>query len=435
MGNSNNTNEPPYKADASKSPDAKTAAKLQIISSGNSNPRLTLAELEYPSYLVNGNFEIEWCNQAAEKAFLGKGRALGTEIGERALFSSFFSAGQLHDAMGTDAVLRMHVAVAKQRMPKAALLAANSGIEADRSAEIARIYDQVEPIRTREIISTEVDLGASRGNELWFNLIACFFREGVLFSYTPAEDTSSALVSLLSRRDMVIRDILKTRKPYLTKLAVIVAELESSVKICAELPPEEYFELINSIWTILAVRLRKYFATHGKHVSDGAVYYFLPQPDSNYILNAVQCSQDMQEAVKEISRDWKARKNWLNDLKIKIGLEEGEEWFGVYQTPSHLEFTVLGDTINRTSRLSHFAAGGTSWATKSLLTRLSSADRSRIRYGVRYPRGVGEEVLVPSSYARIGDLIDLLDPTNHRLNDISGLTVTEILDVARSAKS
>ena len=56
------------------------------------------------------------------------------------------------------------------------------------------------------------------------------------------------LLALLARRDLVIRDLLRGRKPYMTPLAVLVADIQSSVKICAELPPEEYFELINQIW-------------------------------------------------------------------------------------------------------------------------------------------------------------------------------------------
>ena len=37
----------------------------------------------------------------------------------------------------------------------------------------------------------------------------------------------------------------------------------------------------------------KYYATHGKHVGDGIVYYFFPQPDCNYVLNAIECAWEM----------------------------------------------------------------------------------------------------------------------------------------------
>jgi len=72
----------------------------------------------------------------------------------------------------------------------------------------------------------------------------------------------------------------------------------------------------------------------------------------------------------EVSRSWKGRKNWLNDLRLNIGLDEGEEWFGTYQTPTHLEFTVLGDTIKRASRLSDFARRGSVWVSKTMMAKL-----------------------------------------------------------------
>lgn len=83
--------------------------------------------------------------------------------------------------------------------------------------------------------------------------------------------TGPGLLEFLSRRDIVIRNLLRKRLPVLTPLAVIVADLQNSVKICSELPPEEYFELINEIWSTMAPLFRKYYGTYGKHVGDGMV--------------------------------------------------------------------------------------------------------------------------------------------------------------------
>ena len=100
----------------------------------------------------------------------------------------------------------------------------------------------------------------------------------------------------------------------------------------------------------MAPLLRKYFGTYGKHVGDGMVYYFFPQPDCNYIYNALSCAHEMKEIMRSVSRKWQNRKSWVNDLKLNIGLDEGEEWFGTYHTPTHLEFTALGDTIKMVGR-------------------------------------------------------------------------------------
>ena len=177
-------------------------------------------------------------------------------------------------------------------------------------------------------------------------------------------------------------------------------------------------------------KLRKYYATYGKHVGDGMVYYFFPQPDCNYILNAMRCAHELKETMRSVSREWQNRKNWTNELKLNIGLDEGEEWFGSYRTPVHLEFTALGDTINRASRLSDFARDGSVWASKNMLGKLTAAERAQVRFGIRRRAEDGERLVIPSSYSRISNLVELDEVQNVKFQDIAVLPVTEILDVA-----
>ncbi|MEI7679261.1 MAG: adenylate/guanylate cyclase domain-containing protein [Betaproteobacteria bacterium] len=237
------------------------------------------------------------------------------------------------------------------------------------------------------------------------------------------------LLGFLSRRDQVIRDLLRKRLPVLTPLAVIVADLQNSVKICSELPPEEYFELINQIWSAMGPIFRKYYGTHGKHVGDGMVYYFFPQPDSSYILNALLCAHEVRLEMQKISKAWQLRKNWLNELFLNIGVNEGEEWLGTFQSANSIEFAVLGDTINHAGRLSDFARHGKIWSTKSLVGKMSSADRARVRYGITRDAGDGRNVFIASSFSLLAGMIDLTDGRYEKFRDISGLTITEIVDV------
>ena len=167
-------------------------------------------------------------------------------------------------------------------------------------------------------------------------------------------------------------------------------DLQNSVKICSELPAEEYFELINQIWAAMGPIFRKYYGTHGKHVGDGMVYYFFPQPDSNYIFNSLLCAQEIKLEMQKISKAWQIRKNWLNELFLNIGINEGEEWLGTFQSATSIEFAVLGDTINHAGRLSDFARHGKIWATKSLIGKLSASST---------PAAIDKSVLLPQPLA------------------------------------
>jgi class 3 adenylate cyclase len=223
----------------------------------------------------------------------------------------------------------------------------------------------------------------------------------------------------------VIRTLLSQQLPVLTPLAAIVADLQNSVRICSELPPDEYFQLINEIWSTLDPIFRKYYGTYGKHTGDGMVYYFFPQPDQNYLMNAILCACEIRQTMKKITHHWAIKKGWSNQLYMNIGLNEGQEWLGTFKTNTSYELVVLGETMNVCGRLSDFARLGKIWATKNLVSKLTPLERETIDYGVSR-LGAEEELFVSKSYAQISTLLDMDDPRHKKLMDISSSVVTEI---------
>ncbi len=391
--------------------------------------RLTLDQVTSPAYMVNTRFELEWTNEEAIDHISSLPGGLARDISERNIFGLFFQDKELMRADSRDDLIKFHLSIAKLRFTRTALLTADPDMEDGDIDELGRLYDEAEPAPLGQVLHTQVNLAPRGDAQQWFDIYASTFREGFFIVFVPADATDDSLMQLLGRRDIVIRDLMKRRRPYLTQVAVVVADIQDSVKICAELPPEEYFELINDVWGAMEPKLRKFYATHGKHVGDGMVYYFFPQPDSNYAMNALLCAEEMKEAMRDISKAWKKRKNWTNDLVLNIGLHEGQEWFGTYQTPTHVEVTVLGDTINMAARLSDFAREGTIWISKSMFGQLSSRERERISYGVRRRGEDGSDILVPQTYSRISNLVDLDNPQNLKFRDIAAMPVTEIVAI------
>jgi len=191
------------------------------------------------------------------------------------------------------------------------------------------------------------------------------------------------------------------------------------------LPPDEYFQLINEIWSALDPIFRKYYGAYGKHTGDGMVYYFFPQPDNNYIMNAILCACEIRECMKVISHKWALKKGWTNQLFMNIGLNEGEEWLGTFKTNTSYELVILGETINICGRLSDFSRYGEIWATKNLVSKLNHAERNSIDYGV-IRRTPEQEIFVANSYAQISTLVDKEDVRHLKLIDISSTAVTQI---------
>lgn len=378
--------------------------------------RVTIDHIDQPAYMVNYNLEITWYNEAV-RTWLGEFDHLPEESKARHVLQHLARGVYGQRADNQSVFNKVHWEAGRARLVSAAM----GGIAP---------ATEVTSAPKGQISEFPITLRRGTNADEHYSVYVSYFREGMLFVYQPDENRNNGTVlDVLAHRDEVIRDLLKKHLPVLTDVAVLVADLQGSTMICLQLPPEEYFELINQIWAAMEPIFRRYYGTHGKHVGDGMVYYFFPQPDCSYLLNSVRCANELRAEIRKISQSWQLRKNWNNDLKLKIGLHEGTEWLGTFHIDSKVEFTVLGDTINHAARLSDFASGSTIWASKSLVSKLAPEERRKLRYGIRRRDSEGVEVLVEATFSPVSALAD---PARHgdKLRDIAGMAVTEIVEVS-----
>lgn len=385
---------------------------------------LSLDNLTHPAYMLNYNFELTWLNEPARKEVFGFASP-PVKSAERNLLS-LLSKPEVR--LGLDdqrALVALLLQLASSRISYESLVRFVSQHDPDALPLLESVAtngkDAEQAINEVEFFQRD-----SQGKFVCYRVYAVYFREGILVVHAPGADRGDELLNFLTRRDQVIHSLLSKRLPVLTPLAVLVADLQGSVRICSELPPDEYFSLINQIWATMGLILRKYAGTHGKHVGDGVVYYFFPQAESQYLFNAIACADECREAMRKISSEWQFKKNWFNELQLNIGIHEGQEWLGTFQSANHIEFAVLGNTINQASRLSDFARHGSIWATKDLISKLSPDERSRLEFGVLRKSQENGDKFVAASYAQVGSLIDLTQDKHEKLRDISQLAVAEI---------
>lgn len=389
--------------------------------------RLTLVidQLPHAAYMVNHKFEVTWFNEQARLEIPGLLNEMPPHTDDRSIFRLLLEVGGEQMGENTISMLRLNLALAKERMNLSAILQPLRGISGARAQLLEQMYHEVEPARVHVVVELPIVL-TTQDRAVDYAAYATSFREGILVVIAPRGQDTDELRELLSRRDVVIRTLLAHRLPMLTDLVVLVADLQDSVKICSELPPDEYFELINKIWETAGDIFRSYYGTYGKHVGDGMVYYFFPQPDSNYIFNAAVCAMELKAAMARLSKEWQLRKNWTNELYLNTGLNEGQEWLGTFHTATSIEFVVLGETINHTARLSDMARFGQVWATKNFMSKLAPEHRDRVDFGIERVGANGQRMLVQSSYSRVGNLVDVETGRYVKLQDIAGLAVTEI---------
>ena len=221
------------------------------------------------------------------------------------------------------------------------------------------------------------------------------------------------------------RILFRQGAPILVSFSVLAAELQNATKICAELPPEEYFSLIRRIWKSTTLLFKKYFGIYGKHTGNGRVFYFLMDGDSSYLMNAIVCALELREMMKKMSYEWKMNGSCLEDLYLNIGISEGQEFIGTIAAAPVVEFISLGDSVHSARRLSDLACSGSVWTTKNLLNRLDEKDRKQIRYGI-YRREQNRGILVENVFSRVMDLVPQDNLKYSKYMDIGTLPVTEI---------
>lgn len=403
--------------------------------SSRASVELTLDNFPGPAYMVDNNFELMWWNDESLRGVFKLEHDLGRDLQTRNLLSLLVETfdGDNHDELIE--LLRPHLAAAKKRMNKGSLGKIYAPLGGEMLSLIESLYQGARTIEKEPIVHFPATIKDKEGKDVPCDLYVCFYREGVFFTYNPVEKDDEYLLRFLAQRNQVIRELLRKRRPYLSHVAVMVADLQHSVKLCSELPAEEYFSLINDIWQESEPIFRKYYGTHGKHAGDGMVYYFFPQPDCNYVLNAVQCAVDLQEMMKKITQKWQVKKGWFNELMLNIGLNEGQEWFGTYHAGAHVEFTVLGETVNYAARISDFARDGSTWVTKGMLTQVPHEYRKTINYGIPRQYDDRDHIFVKDTYANVGSILEEDNPMNPKFRDIEMIPVTQIRGISEFENS
>ena len=387
--------------------------------------QVTIADINSPAYLVNHNFEIEWINKPAEDYIFNRNIKEIVDIKSRNIFRLLLNEKLRHVVRNWEEALILHLTILQNRISAKSLNTIYQGITDNEVATISELFEQRSTAVKENIYNIPVSLVKSDGSISSFSVHSMVFREGTFFVYVPADNVNSALMDMLSQRGKVINELLRNKMPSLVSLCVLIADLQNSTKISAELLPAQYFELINELWQSVGPTFKKYNGIYGKHAGDGMLYYFIDKPENNYLMNAVNCALEIREVMKELSSKWRLRKGWDNELFLNTGINEGQEFFGTIKSANNIEFTALGDTINIAGRLSDFARNGEIWTTKNLISRISQEERNSIRFGVHHENQTGK-TFIRNSFSRISDIMKEDNPHFSHLSAIAGLPITEI---------
>lgn len=132
-------------------------------------------------------------------------------------------------------------------------------------------------------------------------------------------------------------------------VTILVSDIRGFTTLSAGMEPDEVVEMLNELFGVCIPIIFKHKGTVDKFVGDSILAVFgSPEPDGQQWVNAVRAALEMQRAIQKQQRDWQTRN--LPLYQVGIGIHTGAVLHGFIGARERMEYTVIGDTVNRATR-------------------------------------------------------------------------------------
>jgi len=134
-----------------------------------------------------------------------------------------------------------------------------------------------------------------------------------------------------------------------SEVSILFSDIRGFTKMSAGREPDDVVDLLNHYFAALVEAIFHCEGTVDKFIGDAILAVFgSPDADPEQHRHALHAALAMQAAVQKVNAERKSRK--LPTCEIGIGVHSGEVLHGFVGTQERLEFTVVGDAVNRASR-------------------------------------------------------------------------------------
>lgn len=142
-----------------------------------------------------------------------------------------------------------------------------------------------------------------------------------------------------------------------SEVTILNSDIRGFTKLTENMEPDDIVEMLNEYFAVMVPIVFSYQGTVDKFIGDAILAVFgSPEPDAKQHEHAVRAAMEMQTEVAKVNERRKAR--GLPCAGPGVGIHCGEVVHGFVGTSDRMEFTVIGDTVNKASRYCSGAAAG-----------------------------------------------------------------------------
>ena len=142
-----------------------------------------------------------------------------------------------------------------------------------------------------------------------------------------------------------------------SEVTILNSDIRGFTQLTNDMDPDDIVEMLNEYFAVLVPIIFGERGTIDKFMGDAILAVFgSPEPDLKQHEHAVVAAVKMQAAVARVNESRRLR--GLPCAELGIGIHCGEVVHGFVGTSDRMEFTVIGDIVNKTTRYCTGAAGG-----------------------------------------------------------------------------
>jgi class 3 adenylate cyclase len=132
-------------------------------------------------------------------------------------------------------------------------------------------------------------------------------------------------------------------------VSILCCDIRGFTRLTAGMCAEDVVMLLNEYFAVLTDCIFRNDGTIDKFVGDAILAVFgSPEADPAHYRNAVVAGMEMQQSMERVSARRQARGDTV--CQIGIGIHMGEVLHGFIGSQERMEFTVIGEPVNRASR-------------------------------------------------------------------------------------
>ena len=140
-------------------------------------------------------------------------------------------------------------------------------------------------------------------------------------------------------------------------VTILTSDVRGFTALTAHMEPNEVVQMLNELFSVCIPIIFKYNGAVDKYVGDAILAVFgSPEPDEDQWDKAVQAALEMQAAIHKLGQERERKK--LAVCQVGIGVHTGAVLHGFIGSEERMEYTIIGDAVNRASRYCDGAGPG-----------------------------------------------------------------------------